>query len=368
MLFLITLIAALLLWWCGTFLLWRIPLCAGERGDRASEAVSVIIPARNESHNLPKLLQSLKPQLAAYDEIIVIDDHSTDHTGDVAHDNGATVLRSAIRPEGWTGKTWACWQGAQTARNRILLFVDADTWFAQGALGRMVATWRQHAGLVSIQPFHCMRKPHERLSMLFNIMVMIGVDAFSLHAGRRPPSGSFGPCLLCDRKEYFSVGGHKAVRETVLENLALGPLFLEVGIPVSCFGGRGTLFYRMYGDGVTELVEGWTKGFATGAAHTPPLTMVFTVGWITGAFIATIALIYFLMVSSGSGIRIAVSGVFALYCGQLFWMARRIGNFGITACTLLPVHLLFFSWIYLRSFTAIFIRKKVTWKGRDVPV
>ncbi|MBN1308890.1 MAG: glycosyltransferase [Chitinispirillaceae bacterium] len=368
MLFFITVTTALLLWWCGTWLLWRIPHCSGQRGDQASEAVTVIIPARNEAHNLPKLLQSLKPQLAEYDEIIVVDDHSTDRTADVAYDGGATVLRSAARPEGWTGKTWACWQGAQAARNERLLFIDADTWFADGALGRMISTLQRKGGLVSVQPFHCMRNPYERLSLLFNIMVMIGVDAFSLRSGHRAPAGSFGPCILCNRTDYFRVGGHEAVRATVLENLALGPLFLKAGITVSCFGGRGTLFYRMYPKGLRELVEGWTKGFATGAAQTPPITMALTVGWISGAFMATITPVYFLIVPSGGILRIAVSGVFALYCGQTFWMARRIGNFGIMACALLPVHLLFFSWIYLRSFVAIFIRKKVTWKGRDVPV
>jgi 4,4'-diaponeurosporenoate glycosyltransferase len=367
MLVLLAVIVALPLWWCGIRLLWHIPRCTGERHDSDTEGVTVIIPARNEAHNLPKLLQSLKPQCAEKDEIIVVDDRSTDSTAETARMHGARVLQSKNRPEGWTGKTWACWQGARSASNKLLLFVDADTWLADGALGSMVSTRQRQGGLVTVQPFHCMRRPYERLSLLFNIMVMIGVDAFSMDSGQRAPAGSFGPCLLCSGKDYFTIGGHKAVRATVLENLALGPLFSRAGIPVSCFGGWRTLYYRMYPNGPGELVGGWTKGLATGAAHTPPLTMALTVGWITGAFIAALALAYSLLLPP-DGVLIAVSGIYALYCGQLFWMARRIGNFGVMSCVLFPVHLLFFSWIYLRSFLAVFIRKKVTWKGRDIPV
>jgi len=358
---------SMLLWCCGLYLLWRIPLCSGKRDDAASEGCTIIIPARDEEHNLPRLLQSLRGQCTPDDEILVVNDHSTDRTADAARGNGATVVESAARPGGWTGKTWACWQGAQTARNDLLLFIDADTWFATGALDRMLATRRQAGGMLSVQPFHCMRKPYERLSILFNIMVMIGVDAFSPHAGRRPPSGSFGPCVLCTRKEYFAAGGHRAVRDSVLENLALGPLFRRAGSTIACYGGRDTLCYRMYPGGIGELIEGWTKGFATGAAHTPPLTMALTILWIAGAFISSIAAVLS-FVSSATAVPVAAVLGYSLYCGQLYWMARRIGNFGPVTCLLLPVHLLFFTLIYARSFIAIFIRKKVRWKGRTVSI
>lgn len=359
---------SLLLWCCGVYLLWHIPRCSGERANAATEGCTVIIPARNEAHNLPALLQSLKPQCAPGDEILVIDDHSTDNTAEVARRFGATVVTSAERPDGWTGKTWACRQGAQAARNELLLFVDADTWLSSGALSRMIATRQRRGGMLSVQPFHCMRKPYERLSMLFNIMVMIGVDAFSMNARRHPPSGSFGPCILCTRTEYLAAGGHEAVRDSVLENLALGPLFGKKGIRVSCFGGRDTLCYRMYPGGIGELVEGWTKGFATGAAKTPATTMALTVAWIAGASIASINPLAAFAASSATAGAVAAVAVYVLYCGQLWWMARRIGNFGPAACALLPVHLLFFTVIYLRSFFAIFIRKEVRWKGRTVSV
>ncbi|MBD3322794.1 MAG: glycosyltransferase [Chitinivibrionales bacterium] len=356
----------LLLWCTGVYLLWKIPLCSGKRNDADISGCTIIIPARNEESSLPRLLDSLNNQRGARDEILVVNDRSTDETAAVARRHGARVFDNSERPEGWTGKTWACWNGAQEARNDILLFIDADTWLAPAALEKIVATYRRHGGLVTLQPYHCMEKAWERLSALFNLMVMIGVDAFAFGRGRRGASGSFGPCIICSKHDYFAAGGHERVKGKVLENLALGPVFKEAGMKITCFGGEQTIFFRMYPEGTASLVEGWTKGFATGAAETPRHSMACTVAWISGAFTAAIL--------NGAAIGMpalrtpAVAALYPLYAGQLYWMLRRTGNFGIVTCLLFPVHLLFFAFIYIKSFIAIFVTKKVRWKGRTISV
>ncbi len=101
-------------------------------------SLSVIIPARNEAHNLPTLLGSLAAQSVRPCEILVVDDGSTDRTAEVARELGARVIASEPLPEGWRGKTWACHQGAQAATGELLCFVDADTWFEPGGLARIL--------------------------------------------------------------------------------------------------------------------------------------------------------------------------------------------------------------------------------------
>ncbi len=354
--------------WCiGIYLLWRIPVCSGTRIKSEQCGCSIVVPARNEAANLPRLLATLTQQLGPSDEIVVIDDQSTDATPAIAREHGARVIHSRERPDGWTGKTWACWQGAQASRNEVLLFVDADTWFAPTAVGRMVATLQRRGGLVSVLPYHRMYKPHERLSALFNLMIAMGVDAFTLRGVNRKPSGSFGPCILCSKHDYFAVGGHARVRGLVLENLNLGRLFQEAGLGIRCYGGAGTLFVRMYPRGVRELIDGWSKGLASGASHTRPPTMALILAWISGAFAAAI------LTGVAIGARDRREGAaalssYALYGGQLFWMLRRIGNYGIITCLLFPLHLLFFTLVYLHSFVVVSIRRKVRWKGRAVTV
>jgi glycosyltransferase involved in cell wall biosynthesis len=89
--------------------------------------VSIIVPARNEARNLPRLLPTLLSQAYPDFEVLVVDDASTDETAALAARAGARVLSTSGPPPGWTGKCNACWQGAQAARGEWLLFVDADT-------------------------------------------------------------------------------------------------------------------------------------------------------------------------------------------------------------------------------------------------
>lgn len=360
-------IITILCWCIGLYLLWRIPLCSGTRSDSDRSGCSVIVPARNEAANLPRLLATLTQQLGPSDEIIVVNDQSTDATPVIAREYGARIINSRERPGDWTGKTWACWQGAQAARNEMLLFVDADTWFAPAALSRMVATLQRRGGLVSVLPYHRMRKPYERLSALFNLMIAMGVDAFTFRGVNRRPSGSFGQCILCGRHDYFAVGGHARVRGLVLENLNLGRLFQEAGLGISCYGGAGTLFFRMYPEGVRDLIDGWSKGLASGASHTRPGTMALILAWISGAF--AVAILAGISIVNGSS-RERTSGLtsYALFSAQLYWMVRRIGDFGILTCLLFPLHLIFFVLVYLRSFMMVSVRRRVQWKGRVITV
>jgi hypothetical protein len=102
-----------------------------------------------------------------------------------------------------------------------------------------------------------MEKAYERLAAVFNIIVLVGANAFSLGGSKRKPFGAFGPCYICLREDYFSMGGHQAVRRDILESLGLGKEFLKNGLPVHCYGGRGSISFRMYPEGVKSLVEGF---------------------------------------------------------------------------------------------------------------
>ena len=92
----------------------------------AIEKVSIIIPARNEERNLSFLLDSLDCLKKKPLEIIVVDDRSSDLTAQIAIDAGAILVAGIEKPYDWTGKQWACAQGAEIARGEYLLFLDAD--------------------------------------------------------------------------------------------------------------------------------------------------------------------------------------------------------------------------------------------------
>ncbi|MCG3149811.1 MAG: 4,4'-diaponeurosporenoate glycosyltransferase [Verrucomicrobiae bacterium] len=305
-------------------------------------SLTIIIPARNEEHNLPALLCSINAQASHPLEVLVVDDGSTDRTAAVARELGATVIASQPLPDGWRGKTWACHQGAQAARGELLLFLDADTWFEPGGLAKILAA--HHGGAFSVGPYHAVREPHEQLSLFFNLNMTAGTV----------PRGLFGQVLLVDRASYRQVGGHEAVKGRILENFWLAGQFRAAGVPVRSMTGRGMISLRMYPGGVRELVEGWTKGFASGAGQTPRGKLVGLVCWMIGLMLPVVFLPF----------TVWAWPVYAVCAAQVAWASRQVGAFRWYAAALYPVPLIFFFAVFARS--AMRSGKQVTWKGRSI--
>src|SRR5947209_20604106 len=132
---------------------WRTRPDSHETGDKGKTttrpalqgtmpSVSIIVPARNEEQNIRRCVTSLLEQNYDDYEVIVVDDGSTDGTArildEIAHYHSQRqrlyVLRLRDLPKGWAGKPHALHAGVQEARGDWLMFTDADTWHAPGAL------------------------------------------------------------------------------------------------------------------------------------------------------------------------------------------------------------------------------------------
>lgn len=358
-------ILVLLLWFCGFVVFWKVPLCRKrEPGYAECGILSVIIPARNEEDNLPRLLRSLSEQVPQPLEVLVVDDGSTDRTAELAARAGAFVVSSRPLPPGWRGKTWACHQGAAAASGSIFLFVDADTWIEPGGLRRMVDTFMEDDGVISVLPYHETERTYEDLSVYFNLMMAMGVGAFTLLGRRHTPDGLFGQLLMVDAESYRRSGGHEAVKGHTLENMYLADRFRSDGTRMRCFGGRGTVGMRMYPHGAGELVEGWSKAFISGAAKVPVLLITAIVAWITGSVLALAMLV--LAAVSYHGTPGYWMLAYPLFCIQTASMAARIGSFNTPASLFYPLPLAFYFAVLTRAAVRRFRGRPVDWKGRPV--
>jgi 4,4'-diaponeurosporenoate glycosyltransferase len=326
-----------------------------------------VIPARNEEHALPTLLESIRSQQGSSPpEVIVVDDHSQDGTATVAHGFGASVLPSGDLPKGWLGKTWACWQGAQAASGETLVFLDADTTLESGGAEAICGCQAESPeGLASFWPYHRMRRLYERLAAFFNIIIVASMNVFTPLGDRVRPLGAFGPCMVCRRERYMDVGGHESVRSDILDDVALGRRFLKAGLPVRLFGGRGVVSFRMYPDGLGSLLTGFTKNMGSGVGSSSPVIMLLFVGWLTGAYITTFYLSSSLVLWSTAALP-AWAVVYGMFVLQIHWILRSLGNYTIFTALLFPLPLVFFSVVALASLFMTFVLRKVSWKGRTI--
>jgi glucosyl-3-phosphoglycerate synthase len=117
---------------------------------KGAHTVSVCIPARNEAPTVGQVVGELRRQLVdrvgLVDEVVVVDDHSTDRTAAVAAQAGARVVAAAdVLPEvaGGHGKGEAMWRSVQAARGDLIVWCDADvtdfgSWFVSGLVGPLL--------------------------------------------------------------------------------------------------------------------------------------------------------------------------------------------------------------------------------------
>ena len=172
-----------------------------------------------------------------------------------------------------------------------------------------------------------------------------------------------GPASCVVRDRYFEIGGHEIVKNEILENMAMGKAFIDAGYDVHCYGGKGTISFRMYPEGFRSLVEGFSKGFGIGANAISLIVLMMIVCWIFGGVSLTRHLIQSFF-SGNVNDTMPWIVLDLLYAAQIHWMLVRIGNFGILTAIFFQIPLLFFVLVFALSVLNTFIIKKARWKGR----
>ncbi|WP_394932916.1 glycosyltransferase [uncultured Ilumatobacter sp.] len=336
-------------WTIGWLLLWRPrPIPAAGSGD-VRRAIAVVIPARDEAAALPYLIPPLVAQLRTGDQLMVVNDHSTDGTGDVAASLGATVVVPPALPTGWLGKPHACSIGAGATTAPHLLFLDADVRPAPDLLDRVGTELAAHPdSVVSVQPWHATGRWTEQASILSNITALMGCGAFTAAGNRVTATVAFGPVLAVDRSTYDAAGGHAHpdVRAMHTEDIGLAR---RVGRS-RLFTGAPDTSFRMYPDGLTQTIRGWTRSIATGAR--------FTRWWLT---LATL-----LWVWSLAGGWLASPLLYPLSALQVWVLGRRAASVHPLTALLFPIAVAAFVVIFVRSLFAVVFGRQVAWKGRTV--
>jgi chlorobactene glucosyltransferase len=228
--------------------------------------ISVLVPARNEEENVEACIRSLLNQNYPRFEVIALDDNSEDSTYDILcklrdQDYRLRVLVGSLLPEGWCGKPHACWQMANAATGEYLLFTDADCIFAPDALlfavGGLASS---NSDVVSFMPDYLAASFWEKLVIPLLVYIPIAFLPMGFVRGTRWPvfAGANGAFIFLSHDTYFDLGGHRAIRAELTEDVKFSQLVKHQGRTISYLDGKNVYKVRMY-TSLSGIWNGFTR-------------------------------------------------------------------------------------------------------------
>jgi glycosyltransferase involved in cell wall biosynthesis len=236
--------------------------------------VSAIIPARNEEASIARAVESVAAQ-AEVGEVIVVNDQSTDRTGEILSELAPgipklRVLMAGDLPRGWIGKNYAVSLGAAAAAGDWLLFTDGDTYHLPGSTRQALADAVDHgASMVSYSPEQEMETFWERALLLRIYWMLSKRYSFArVNNALLPDAAANGQFVLIERSAYERIGGHAAKAGDILEDVALARRVKQAGLGLYFASGRGIVRTRMYRS-FGAMWQGWTKNLYRLAGNSP---------------------------------------------------------------------------------------------------
>lgn len=251
----------------------KIPDVARPEWDRrptGNPRVSIIVPACNEQENIEQSLGQLLTLDYENYEVIVVNDRSTDRTGEIIDRIAARpnvrdrlqVIHVDSLPSGWLGKTHAMWAAAKQATGDWFLFTDADVLFKPQALRRALAyAESEGADHLVLFPRMIMKRPGEKMMIaFFQTLFVFGHRPWRVADPKTKDHMGVGAFNLIRRSVYEAVGTYQALRFEVLDDMKLGKVVKNAGYKQRVVFGEDLISIR-WAKGAMGVVNNLTKNF-----------------------------------------------------------------------------------------------------------
>lgn len=348
--------------------------------------ISVCIPARDERRNIRPCIEALLAQTYPNLEIIVVDDRSTDNTLDILQSlaKDATcckipmkIIRGSDLLPGWAGKPHALAQAVSVAQGEWLCFMDADTFAEPEALSAVYTKANQtQADLFTIMTRQELGTFWERTVMpLVMTALSVGFSPRKVNDPNRKDAIANGQFIFIKRSVYQKVGGHAAIKGSIVEDKDMALLVKRNGYRLVVADGREIVSTRMY-TSLAGIWEGWTKNIYLGLRDDPGLLWLGAFGaflafaaavllplWVAGGVLLT-------AIDTGWTGYIVLLEALGLFGYLIYWRIRAAVGLGIPAWYALttPLGAAVFAVMMLASAFKVLSGKGVTWKGRTYKV
>lgn len=325
--------------------------------------LSILIPARNEEAVIARTVRAILMQTVQDFELIILDDQSDDDTQTqiwqtVRSDVRVQVVDGRPLPDGWLGKNWACHQLAQLAKGELLLFFDADVQLAPSALASLLMMQhRTQADLLTIWPTQQTQTWAERLVVpLLGFAILSYLPIWPVHHSRLAPfAAANGQCLLFTQNGYTQCGGHTAVKQNIVEDVALAKRIKQAGLRLWMADGNRLIGCRMYHNW-SEVEAGFAKNILAGHGNSTLFLMLSTLfHWL-------IFLFPWLWLVAGGGwwaVGLIILGIGLRWTTAVFTLQRP------RDALLMPLSILLMTRIAMRS-VRWHLSGTTSWKGRVV--
>lgn len=336
--------------------------------------VSILLPARDEERSIVEAVESLARQDYTDFELVVLDDCSSDRTPDLLRQlaerfDNMRVVDGKPLPRGWMGKLWACDQLSREATGELLLFTDADTRHRPETLRQAVARLEEDGlDLVTGIPYEETGTWAEKLVLPVLPWAILSFLPLGLAYRWSRPSftAANGQFMLFRRESYDSIRGHAAVRDSVVDDMALVRLVAKQGMKWRLYDMTDLIRCRMYRS-AREVFDGLSKNlFGIFGYRLVPFLFVWTwLGMVTFGPLAVVGLAAFGVVTSA--FSVAAAGC-AVLLGLVLWgMANVKFRFGWWLSLLYPATVMLSIAIAFRSLVLVASRQ-ARWKGRGAVI
>jgi len=335
-------------------------------------SVSIVIPAHNEERVIDRCATSLRNQTYTNIQIIFVLDRCSDRTLEIlqkhaAEDNRICLIENDHCPDDWAGKCNAARLGAMKATGEWLLFTDADTQFDSELVRCAVASAiKREASLLSILSSLTITKTFERIVQPIAGTFLVRqypVDRINREHRSRPFAN--GQFLLFSRESYESIGGHDAVKDDLLEDIAFARKIHAEGGKVQVLFADGLLRCSMYPT-FEAFKTGWKRIFIEASTRNinrlrRSAALVIVVSIILPA--AGVAGIIIGNLVSAPLLWISIASLVA--CIWVICWLYKINNAPIVFAIFAPIGGLVVAKLFLDAASILQHRIPIRWGGRD---
>lgn len=236
---------------------------AGER-----PFVSILVAGKDEAENIDACVRSLLSQDYGEFEVFVIDDRSSDGTAELARhagceDDRLRVLEVHELPAGWAGKNNAMAHGIAQSAGDWLCMTDADCRFISPAALRVAMGYAlaEKVDFLSVLPNLEMQGFWENvIQPVCSGIMVVWFNPSKVNDPKRPHAYANGAFMLIKREMYDRIGGHEAVKDRLMEDLAMAQRVKRTGGVLRVVQGDGLVSVRMY-TSLAKILNGWSRIF-----------------------------------------------------------------------------------------------------------